>query len=163
VRVVVADAGPLHYLLLVEQIELLPRLFGNVMVPGIVLDELLHSSAPRSVRKWAASPPPWIAVAAASPQPDPDLEHLDEGEKAAISLALKIRADLLLMDDRAGVRGARKKGLIVVGTIGVLDLAAARGLIDLGTVVARLRTTNFRYSPRLLDELLSRRSRQKGR
>ena len=41
-----------------------------------------------------------------------------------------IHADLLLIDERAGFRAAKKRGLCVTGTLGVLDLAAKRGLID---------------------------------
>ena len=61
----------------------------------------------------------------------------------------------MLMDDRAGVSVARAQGLAVVGTIGILDLAVRRKLIDIGDAVARLKTTNFRYRPSLLDTLLT--------
>jgi predicted nucleic acid-binding protein len=54
---------------------------------------------------------------------------LDDGERAAIALAVAIGAELILMDDRAGVAVAYQKGLTVTGTLGVLDLAARRGLI----------------------------------
>jgi predicted nucleic acid-binding protein len=53
VRVVVADTGPLHDLVLIGQIDLLPRLFAAVTVPMVVRDELLHPSTPQSMRDWA--------------------------------------------------------------------------------------------------------------
>jgi predicted nucleic acid-binding protein len=40
VRIVVADAGPLHRLVLIEAIQLLPRLYGTVLVPEIVCVEM---------------------------------------------------------------------------------------------------------------------------
>ena len=58
---------------------------------------------------------------------------LDDGEKAALALAASLTADLVLMDDREGVRVARNKGFRVLGTLGVLGLGARRGLLDLPT------------------------------
>jgi predicted nucleic acid-binding protein len=155
VRVVVADAGPLHYLVLIGQIDLLPRLFAAVTVPTVVRDELLHPNTPRTVRLWATNPPTWLTVATAPAHHEQALQRLDAGESAAIALALALRADLMLMDDRAAVAVVRTKGLAVVGTIGVLDLAGRRKLIDIGDAVARLKATNFRYRPSLLDALLT--------
>lgn len=154
--VVVADTGPLHYLLLVGQVDLLPALFGSVTVPPRVRAELRHPGAPRPVQRWAASPPAWLTVASAPEPDDPALRKLDDGEAEAIALALALGAELVLMDDRAGVRVARAKGLNVIGTLGVLDLATGRRLIDVADVVARLKATNFRYRPALLDELVAR-------
>jgi predicted nucleic acid-binding protein len=156
VPVVVADTGPLHYLLLVDQIELLPDLFGRVTVPPRVRAELRHPGAPRPVRRWAASPPAWLTVVPASAPDDPVFRKLDDGEADAIALALALGADLVLMDDRAGVAAARAKGLNVIGTLGVLDLAAGRQRIDIADVVTRLKATNFRYRPALLDALVAR-------
>jgi predicted nucleic acid-binding protein len=59
------------------------------------------------------------------------------------------------MDDRAGVAAAYRRGLAVTGTLGVLDLAARRGLLDIATVVARLKATNFRYPPEIIEALLA--------
>lgn len=52
-RLVVADTGPIHYLILIEQIELLPRLFAQVFLPSIVRDELAHAEAPDAVQARA--------------------------------------------------------------------------------------------------------------
>lgn len=82
------------------------------------------------------------------------MEGLDEGEAAAIALAISLTADLLLMDERKGVAAARGRGLRVTGTIGVLDLAAVRGLINFHEVVDRLRRTSFRAPEELLNSLI---------
>jgi predicted nucleic acid-binding protein len=155
VQVVVADTGPLHYLVLIGQIGLLPELFTAVTVPMVVRHELLHPNTPRSVCDWASDPPPWLTVATVSAHEEQALRGLDAGESAAIALALALKADLMLMDDRAAVAVARELGLAVVGTIGILDLAARRKLIDVVDAVARLKATNFRYRPSLLDALLA--------
>src|ERR1051326_3195604 len=132
-RLVVADTGPLNYLILIEAVDLLPRLFEHILIPAAVYAELSHADAPASVRAFAATKATWLEV---HPDPAPDAANatdpsLDEGERAAIALAASIGADLILMDDRAGVAAARRHGLSVTGTLGVLDLAARHGLVDL--------------------------------
>jgi predicted nucleic acid-binding protein len=94
--------------------------------------------------------------------PDASLKGIDAGERAAIQLAAALNADLLLMDDRKGVSAARMKGLRVTGTLGILDLAAQRGLVDFATAVERLRRTNFRVSEALLDALLKKYKDREG-
>ncbi len=59
------------------------------------------------------------------------------------------------MDDRVGVAIARQQGFTVTGTLGVLDLAARRGLVDLADAFAQLRATSFRYRPEIMDALLA--------
>jgi len=156
-RLVVADSGPLNYLVLIETIDVLPRLFEQILVPTAVYDELAHADAPPPVRAFVAHKPAWLEV-----RSNPDLSGsetigsiLDEGERAAIALATSIGADLILMDDRSGVEVARRHGLTVTGTLGVLDLAARRGLVDLATAFAKLKATNFRYPPEIMDALLA--------
>lgn len=152
--VVAADTGPLHYLLLTGHIDPLPQLFGEVVVPEAVAAELRHPGAPAAVRAWAMAPPTWLTVRP-DPAEDPSLPSLDPGERAAIALAAEIGAELLLMDDRAGAVAARARGLAAIGTIGILDLASRRGLLDLAAAVSALRATNFRYPPALFDTLLA--------
>jgi len=89
-------------------------------------------------------------------------EGLDEGETAAIALAILLGADLLLMDERKGVTVARGMGLRVTGTLGVLDIAAQRGLVDFAQAADRLRRTSFRISGALLDSLLRKHAQGGG-
>ena len=152
-RLVVADTGPIHYLILIEQIELLPRLFAQVFLPSVVRDELAHAEAPYAVQAWIASPPQWLEVLATPPK-DLALRSLDDGESAAITLAASVGADAILMDDRAGVAVARARGFVVTGTIGILDAAARQRFVDFAQAVERLRRTSFRYPDALLNDLL---------
>lgn len=146
-RVVVADTGPILYLHLIGEIGLLPSLFAEIHLPAAVYEELCHPAAPQAVRIWALAKPGWLSIATASGLPDPDTASLDDGERAAIALAELIDADLVLMDERKGVRISLQKGFEVTGTLGILDLAARRGLIDLAVSFDRLKSTNFRYRP----------------
>lgn len=89
-----------------------------------------------------------------------DIAALDRGERAAIALALLIKADLVLMDDRDGVTLARRRGLRVTGALGILALAARRGLVDLAAAFTRLKATNFRYPPEIMDALLAQQEKR---
>jgi predicted nucleic acid-binding protein len=146
VRLVIADTGPLNYLILIGHIDLVPVLFEKVVLPTTVQSELASSKAPPFVRHWIANRPAWVEVREAplSQVEDASLKGIDAGEKAAIQLAVSLLADLLLMDDRKGVNAAQRKGLRVTGTLGILDLAAQRGLSDFAQAVEQLRHTNFR-------------------
>ncbi len=155
-RAVIADTGPIHYLILIGHTEIIPALFDTVMIPSAVREELAHTGAPDPVRKWIRAPPSWLEVRMQpeGPVDDPLLDLLDEGERAALILAESIAADLLLMDDRAGARAARSKGFRVIGTLRVLQLGALRGLLDLTDAFERIKRTNFRYRQEVMDELL---------
>jgi predicted nucleic acid-binding protein len=157
--VVVSDTSPLRYLVLVEQVEVLPRLFDEVLVPPAVLLEMSQVRTPGPVRAWAASPPAWLTVREPSSL-DPSL-NLGAGEKAAIALAQEVQAARILVDDRDAVRAARARGLTPIGTLALLDEAAERGLIaDLPQTLDRLtNATNFRVSQatdQIIKDMLQR-------
>jgi len=54
---------------------------------------------------------------------------LGQGERETIALALDEGADLVILDDQGGRLVARNKGLLVTGTVGVLNEAKERGFI----------------------------------
>jgi predicted nucleic acid-binding protein len=106
-------------------------LFGTVFVPDAVHKELCHPAAPAFVREWAANLPAWVEVASVARSDDVALQPLGAGERAAITLAHSMNADLILMDERKGTQAAINKGFAAIGTLGILGLAARRGLVDL--------------------------------
>jgi predicted nucleic acid-binding protein len=85
------------------------------------------------------------------------------GEREAISLASELQAILLLMDERDGVTIARHCRLKVVGTLAALDRAAAHGLVDLQTMLDRLRATAFRSPRRLMVSMLEQDAERRKR
>ena len=151
--IVIADTTPLNYLILTDLTQILLELFGEIVIPQAVFNELQAPQAPDKVRTWLAHRPEWLVVREVQ-QEDATLAHLDPGEREAITLAQELQADLLLLDERLGRQEATNRGFNVAGTIGLLDRAGARGAIDVPTAVARLRQINFRVSPRLLMALL---------
>jgi predicted nucleic acid-binding protein len=155
---VIADTGPVNYLVLIGHIDILPTLFGTVILPSAVRDELADIGSPPPVRDWIANPPSWLDVRV-TPNDEATVESLralDAGEVAAILLAIELRADLLLMDDREGVIAARSQGFVVTGTLGVLSLAAERRLLNLAEAFERLKRTNFRFRQEIMDHLLGK-------
>jgi predicted nucleic acid-binding protein len=154
VSVVVSDTSPLHYLILCGAESVLSRLFRQVLIPPTVFRELQQPNTPPLVRQWAASLPGWVSVQ--TPKSTNLPLDVDAGELEAICLAQEIHADVVLMDDRAGRNAAVRCGLAVVGTIGVLEQAAARGFIDLPQTIERLRQTNARIDAELIRAALDR-------
>jgi len=153
---VVADTSPIRYLIQIGQIELLSLLFRKVAIPSAVAGELRHPSAPMAVQAWMNHPPDWVSVSSAPELADPLLATIDDGERAAISLGLSLHANLILIDDRRGAAVARSLGFEVTGTLGVLDLAAERRLINLQDALECLTHTNFRCRPALISALLKK-------
>lgn len=131
---------------------LLPKLYGRVICPDIVLRECANPGAPSTVRAWTANLPDWLEVREDSGFHRPELAQLDAGERTAIELALKEGADAVLIDEIAGRTAARNAGFIAVGTIGILAEAARNGWIDYELAVSRLQSeTNFRVSPGVVE------------
>lgn len=155
--IVVADSGPLHYLILLDQTELLPRFYGQVIVPEAVLRELTSGRTPQPVREWLSKAPSWLRVQAVpSSQLELVTDDLDLGEREAIVLAHLLRADLLLIDEISGRAEARRQSLRVTGTLGILRIAAENELIDVPQVLARLRDTNFYVNEELIRSIFGR-------
>jgi len=151
---VIADTSPLNYPILIGVQDLLPSLYESIRIAPAGVFELAAPGAPEKVRQWIEDRPDWLVVTAPRDSADPRLAHLHRGEREAISLAMELSADLVLIDDRDGRMAAQVCGLNVAGTLRVLADAAAMGLIDLSEAFARLRSTTFRADPRLMDRLL---------
>ena len=149
---VVSDTSPLNYLAQIGLLELLPALYGEVVIPEAVARELGHSGAPAVVRALADAPPVWLVRR--EPAALDATIGLGAGEVAAISLAVELGAARVLMDDRAAARAAATRGLTVAGTLTVLAEAHARKLVDLAAAIQRLRATNFRVSPEVVAAFL---------
>jgi predicted nucleic acid-binding protein len=81
-----------------------------------------------------------------------ELIHLGRAREA-IALAEQLHADLILIDDARGRRAAHLRGLLITGTIDVLDRAAELGLINIDDAIDRLKRTTFRASTSVFEKL----------
>ncbi|CAN5482840.1 DUF3368 domain-containing protein [soil metagenome] len=152
--IIVSDTSPINYLVLIREIELLPQLFGKVIIPQAVLDELQQMGTPEAVKDWIDSRPNWLKIQNA--KAIDQTITLGAGEREAISLAVELNADLVLIDDRKARRAAMTRGLNVAGTINILESAAKRGLVNLTEAFQKLEQTNFHIAPDLLTQILKR-------
>ena len=156
---VISDTTPLNYLILIGQIEVLPQLFGRLIVPPAVIREMQHPKAPPAVSTWAGALPAWVEVKA--PKAVADLK-LDPGETEAIALALEMPNTALLVDDRRGRKAAEERGIFVVGTIAILYLADEAGLLGFEDAYDLLSATTFHVEDDIIRAALQRVRARRG-
>lgn len=156
--IIVSDTSPLCNLRLVDCLWLLREIYGTVIIPTVVADELAAASNP-DIQNLCTSE--WIQIRAVNDaslvQKLQNQHRLDPGEAHAIALAIELKADDLLMDERLGRREALKFGLPVIGILGILVIAKQRGLIPIVQPVmdALIDRAGFRVSDRLYQRVLA--------
>ena len=152
--IIVSDTSPINYLVLIGEIECLRKLFGKIVIPKAVFGELRKAGTPEAIKNWIDSNPHWLEIQNAKAVDQTIM--LGASEREAVSLAVELKADLVLIDDRKARKAAIERGLNVAGTINVLESASRRGLVNLAEAFQKLEQTNFRIAPNLLTETLNR-------
>lgn len=155
--IVVSDTSPVSSLYRISHHWLLEKVFGQVIVPPVVMQEL------ESLKNFGfdISPLkslPWLkvcrvnnAVEVLKLQP-----LLDPGESEAIVLAKELKADFILIDEKEGRRIAQQEGLQIIGLLGVLSASKKQGHIPaIKPVLDDLENNaNFWLSPSLYQPYL---------
>ncbi|MEA3345490.1 MAG: DUF3368 domain-containing protein [Chloroflexota bacterium] len=128
--IIVSNTSPLTNLAAIGQFDLLRRLYGRVHIAHGVWDEL-NASGKRWPGRDEVAVSPWIEQHAVQNQAlVTALERdLDRGEAESIALGLELGADLVLLDEKEGRHAAKRLGLRVVGVVGVLLEAKAKGAV----------------------------------
>ncbi len=129
--IIVSDTSPVSNLILIERLDILQKLFAEIVVPSAVDAEIRAlKQFGKDLSKYETAE--WIKVSApVNLQKVQTLQtNLDEGEAQAIALALELNCDLLLMDERIGTNIARQEGLQTVGLVGVLIKAKEEKIIE---------------------------------
>jgi predicted nucleic acid-binding protein len=159
-NLVVSDASPIHYLVLIDAVDILPKLFSKVIIPQhVITTELQNPKTPALVRIWISNLPAWVEVR----EPvKPVALHLHKGEEHAISLALEFNTPILL-DEKEARKVAQDKGLLVIGTVGLIERAASRNLIDLRESLSALQKTNMRVNRSLIQAALERQAQNRAK
>lgn len=117
---VVVNATPIIALSLIGQLDLLQRLYGEILMPPAVRSEIM-AGGKRAIGIAEMHAAWWLRV---TPLQDPQraellLTDLDLGEAEVIALAQEQNADLVILDERLARRHARRLGLKLTGTLGV--------------------------------------------
>lgn len=155
--IVIADTTPVITLIKLQRLNFLEKLFGSVMIPSAVYDEL--TTNPRFekeaeiVRKCNFLKCCNV-IDRQSIKFLREIVGLDAGESEAIALSDEQSADLLVIDERKGRRAAQKLGLKITGTIGILIQAFDNNLISKSEIlscVEKLRDSDIRIGEQLLN------------
>lgn len=158
--IIVSDTSPITNLAAIGQLDLLRQLYGSVIIPEAVYNEMVgvNKIVPGAVEVQTLS---WIqtqtvvnSLQVTEIQENNESIHLGEAE--AIILSIEMKADLLLMDERRGRIVATNYGINVTGLLGVLLQAKKQGLITvIKPLIHQLITqADFRVSPQLYTVVL---------
>ena len=156
--IIVSDTSALSNLAVVEHLWLLEAIYQTVIIPDVVASELATASNPAipAILKldWVQTRSLSQSQLANQLQQD---RGLDAGEANAITLALELQADDLLIDERLGRQEAVRLGLSIIGILGVLLIAKQRSLIlKVRPVMDALSDqAGFRISPQLYQRVLT--------
>ncbi len=125
----VSDTSPVRALHHLKRVDLLVKLYGKVWIPPAVAGEL--EDVYEGFMRLLKTDYPFIEVRTPVDQKRVHdlLQSLDVGEAQAIALALELRADHLLIDEREGRLSATQLGLDVTGVLGVLSRARNANLV----------------------------------
>lgn len=157
--IIVSDTTPIISLIKAGQLELLQKLFGVVYIPNAVYRELIENEAyPEEARVVQESN--FLFVEEVQNEKSViilrSFTGLDAGESEAIILADEKQSDVLLMDEHKGRQVAKKMGIAITGTIGILTQAFDEGLLtkeDVTECIEKLKENNIRISEKLYQRL----------
>lgn len=156
--IVVSDTSPLCNLRLVDCLWLLREIYGIVIIPNVVADELASARNPDLQNICNLE---WIQTRTVGDltrvQRLQTQRGLDPGEAHAIALAIELKADELLIDERLGRREALQLRLPIIGILGILVVAKQRGLIPIVKPImnALIDRAGFRVSNHLYQRVLA--------
>lgn len=156
--IIISDTSPLRALQHLNRLDVLNLFYGEVLVPPAVAAELRNPDSTLPPLEVAAVP--WIRVQSPRDQAAVRrfLVELDPGESEAITLALELRAEAILIDEAEGRAVARRQGLRTIGVLSVLVRAKAEGIISaVRPLIDRLQNElDFRVSDSLRATILRR-------
>jgi len=155
-EIVIANSGPLIALASIGEFRLLQDLFGEIVIPSAVYNEVVTRGKDQPGAKETKEAN-WIKVMEVQDRLAVNLlrNELDQGESEAIVLAKELETTCILIDERLARRKARSVGLTPIGTLGVILMAKERGLISaIKPLLDKLRRTPFRMTEELYQKVL---------
>ena len=144
-KTIIADSSCLILLDKIEELDLLKKLFGKVIVTSIIAEEFGNPL------------PEWILIKDAKNINYQNILELsvDRGEASAIALAVEQSDCLLILDDQKARKLAAELNLKYTGTIALLVEAKSKGYItSVRPIINKIRKTNFHLTPELEKKIL---------
>jgi predicted nucleic acid-binding protein len=154
-RTVVVNTTPIITLALIGQLDLLQHLYGEVVIPLAVQAEVLAGGS-GGIGVAELQEANWIrTVSMQDPRRADLLSDLDRGEAEVIALAQELNAELVIIDERLARHHAKRLGLTLTGTLGVLLKSKERGFVPaVGPLLDQLRQGGIWLDDALIAEVL---------
>jgi predicted nucleic acid-binding protein len=152
--IIVCDSSPIIALALCGQLELLDKMFNDILIPQEVYNESAKEGKEPTpiIKKWAVGK---VIEVIDRQKENIFNKTLDKGEAEAIALYLEKSADYLLIDEKKGRKIAIENGIKVIGSLGVLIMAKRKNLLQsIRPSLELLRHSSTRISDFLYEQAL---------
>ncbi|WP_373494137.1 DUF3368 domain-containing protein [Aquiflexum sp.] len=151
---VIADAGPIFSLAIIDKFELLNQLFDEIKISKAVWEEITLDKSTEFYNKIELFFKPKVTEIKGFN----DLTFvMDYGESESVILYKELKANFLLIDDKKARKIAENFDIKCIGTLGILSVAKDKGLInELRPIFKTFLENNRYYSIKLLNKLLER-------
>ena len=153
-KVVIVDASTLIGLLRIGQFSLLKKLFGKIIIPRGVYDEIVVERKEGSdIFKKST----YLIVKDVEDRVSIDflMSSFGKGEAEVLALAKEKKADLILLDEKRARKTARRAGFKVMGILGILVISKDRGFIpSVKPFIEELNRQGFRLSESIIKRTL---------
>lgn len=145
---VISNTSPLQYLYQLDLLDLLPALYGEIVIPHGVAKEIAAGRA-RGVSLPVPESVPWIRIQEVTNAALlPLVPDLGAGEREVLALALELSNPLVILDDGLARRFAQRLEIALTGTLGLLLKAKQIGRVErIEPLLDRLEALNFRLDP----------------
>ena len=130
-KIIVSDTSCIGYLIQINRLNLLHILYGKIIIPDAVNEEILIlKNKGHSLSEFQSAD--WIEIYTANNLSNIKEYNsvLDRGELQAISIAIELNADLIIIDEKLGRFVATSLGFEITGLVGILITAKNKGLIS---------------------------------
>lgn len=155
---IVSNTSPISNLAQIGQLDLIQQLYGVIVIPNAVYEELLDERAGETVIT-AVQSATWLEISSVQNQElvNELRNRINVGEAEAITLAVELGATRLLIDERLGRQAATELGLNIIGILGILLLAKRQKLIVMVKPIMEdlITQANFRIGSQLYADVLN--------
>lgn len=149
-RKVISNSTPLIILSKIGELEILKNLYGEIIIPQAVFEEITIKSD--TIKNLS-----WIKILEVQDKSDRKIYQtkLHDGEVEVMMLAKEISADLLIIDDNAAKKFAKFLGFKVTWTLGILLKAKSEKIIsEVRPILEKMLAEKFYISEKIINLVL---------